>query len=372
MGREKMCRLGKKDLGMRQTASVRERLSRSHGKPVEPASGWLTWGVGLSSAWFVTGLYLDGWAHTHELPDTFFTPWHGVIYSGFLVAALFLIATFLRRRGSGMPTGYGFSLVGVGLFLVGGVADMFWHTFLGIEANLAAEYSPPHLVLATAGLLIATGPLRAAWSAEKRDWVSIWSAILSLALLLSVFTFFTSEFHPFDHPWAWIRFRPLEVSNVGLALPAFGDGGVSTQDLAQAVGTSSIILQSGLLIAVLLLMIRRLGERLPFGWLTFTFALNGAAMSVPHGDPWVFPLTVVAGIVADVLYRWLQPAVQRPTQLRLFVVLVPISLYSLYFLTLFLLGGVWWPTPLWTGAIVLAGITGGLVGYLMVPTSASR
>src|SRR5690349_14190348 len=91
-----------------------------------PASLLLTWGVTLSAAWFGAGLYLDGWAHTHELPDTFFTPWHGMIYSGFLLAALFLVSTFARRRWLGqlMPTGYGLSLVGVGLFLIGGAADL--------------------------------------------------------------------------------------------------------------------------------------------------------------------------------------------------------------------------------------------------------
>lgn len=99
------------------------------------ASRLLSWGVALSSAWFGTGLYLDGWAHTHELPDTFFTPWHGVIYSGFLMAALFLVITFVRarRRNLPMPTGYGLSLIGVGLFLIGGVADLIWHTSLGIR-----------------------------------------------------------------------------------------------------------------------------------------------------------------------------------------------------------------------------------------------
>ena len=49
-------------------------------QPYQSASHLLTWGVALSSVWTVTGLTLDGWAHTHELPDTFFTPWHGVIY----------------------------------------------------------------------------------------------------------------------------------------------------------------------------------------------------------------------------------------------------------------------------------------------------
>jgi len=57
------------------------------------------------------------------------------------------------------------------------------------------------------------------------------------------------------------------------------------------------------------------------GWLTFVFTLNGAVMSLPHGDPWVVPFTIVAGIVADWLYRRLQPEMQQPGQVRLFAVL---------------------------------------------------
>jgi hypothetical protein len=334
-----------------------------------PASRLLTWGVTLSAAWFGAGLYLDGWAHTHELPDTFFTPWHGVIYSGFLLAALFLVSAFARRRWQGqlMPTGYGLSLVGVALFLIGGAADLLWHTYLGIEANLSAEYSPPHLLLATAGLLITTGPFRAAWHAQQPDLSRLWAGVLSLTLALSTLTFFTSEFHPFDHPWAWTRFQPVAFSSRVLGLPGFGDGGVGAQDLAQAVGVSGIVLQSGILVALLLYTIRRFGMRLPTGALAVMLALNGAAMSVPHGDVWVVPLTITAGIFAELLYRWLRPARARPRQIRIFAILVPVELYSLYFLTLTLLGGVWWPVPLWTGAIVLSGVVGWFVSYLIQP-----
>lgn len=334
-----------------------------------PASRLLTWGVVLSSVWSGTGLYVDGWAHTHNLPDTFFTPWHGIIYSGILLQALFLVTTFVyrRRRHLPMPTGYGLSLLGVGLSFIGGVADLTWHTFLGIEADLAAQFSPPHLVLAASGLLVATGPLRAAWHAERPDRSTQWAAVLSLALMLSILTFFTSEFHPFDHPWAWTRFRPLEISNRALGLPSFGEGGVSVQDLAQALGTSSIALQSGILMALLLFAIRRFGSHLPVGSFIAVLALNGAAMSVPHGDPWVIPLTMVAGIVAELLYGGLRPELARPEKLRLFAALVPVDLFSLYFLTLALLGGVWWPIPLWTGAIVLSGVVGWFVSYLIVP-----
>jgi hypothetical protein len=329
----------------------------------------LTWGVALSSVWTVTGLTLDGWAHTHELPDTFFTPWHGVIYSGVLLAALFLVTTFVRTRAQQrpMPTGYGLCLLGVGLFFLGGVADLTWHTFLGIEANLAAEYSPPHLVLAAAGALITTGPLRAAWHARRPDRSRLWAAVVSLGVLLATLSFFTSEFHPFDHPWAWARFEPLELSSQALGLPVFADGGVSTQDLAQAVGVSSIMLQSGILVALYVFAIRRFGMGLPIGALAVILVLDGVTMSVPHGDPWVVPLSIAAGIVAELLYRWLRPVYTRPRQLRLFAVLTPMALFSLYFLTLALLGGVWWPIPLWAGAISASGVVGWFVSYVIAP-----
>ena len=45
--------------------------------------------VALATLWLTAGLYLDGWAHSHvpEL-ETFFTPWHGVLYSGYAALAV--------------------------------------------------------------------------------------------------------------------------------------------------------------------------------------------------------------------------------------------------------------------------------------------
>src|SRR6266508_5371604 len=85
---------------------------------------WFEWAVALFSAWFVVGLYLDGWAHVHHLPDSFFTPWHAIIYSGVLGAALVLVSTGLLawRLGApwrqALPAGYRLSLLGAGLFLI--------------------------------------------------------------------------------------------------------------------------------------------------------------------------------------------------------------------------------------------------------------
>lgn len=44
----------------------------------------------LFGAWLVIGVVVDGWAHNNDKPETFFTPWHGVFYSGFAVCAAWM------------------------------------------------------------------------------------------------------------------------------------------------------------------------------------------------------------------------------------------------------------------------------------------
>ena len=42
--------------------------------------------VAFFGTWMLFGLFLDGWAHQAEKPETFFSPWHGILYSGFVAA----------------------------------------------------------------------------------------------------------------------------------------------------------------------------------------------------------------------------------------------------------------------------------------------
>jgi len=161
--------------------------------------------------------------------------------------------------------------------------------------------------------------------------------------------------------------RPLPLSATALGLPAMPAAGVGSQELAETLGISSILIQAGVLMGLLLLMIRRWGAQLPLGWLTFVFTLNGVGMSIFHATPWAGPVALVAGVVADLLYRWLQPGTERPQRLRLWSAMVPVVLYSLYFPALLMVGGIWWPIHLWAGGIALAGVTGWLMSYLILP-----
>ena len=101
------------------------------------------WEVIAFCTWLVLGGYSDAWAHNHVPSlETFFTPWHGVLYTGLLVTIIFLVGTYIRNRRRGyswnkaLPHGYGLSLIGVAFFALGGVGDLIWHTLFGIELNI--------------------------------------------------------------------------------------------------------------------------------------------------------------------------------------------------------------------------------------------
>jgi hypothetical protein len=85
-------------------------------------------------------------------------------------------------------------------------------------------------------------------------------------------------------------------------------------------------------------------------------------------DNYVLIITAaLAGLTADVLAWWLKPSVTRPYELRFFAFAVPVVLYLLYFLTLKLTSGVNWTIHLWLGTTFVAGITGFLLSFLLVP-----
>jgi hypothetical protein len=93
---------------------------------------WIAAGFGM---WLAVGLALDLWAHHHLAAtlESFFTPWHAVLYTGFVIGAVWLLSVQFR---DGLPAGYGLSLVGAGIFALGGFIDAVWHTLFGIEVDI--------------------------------------------------------------------------------------------------------------------------------------------------------------------------------------------------------------------------------------------
>ena len=322
---------------------------------------------------FQGGAYLDVWAHVHrpEL-ETFFTPWHAVLYSGFFAVAAATAAPLLRRRERGrswsaaLPAGYDLSLIGVLVFVLGGVLDMLWHVVFGVEADVEALLSPSHLVLAVGSTLILTGPLRAAW--RRRESSASWPAVLSLGFLLSSFSFWTQYAHHFGRPWPASGNRPTaQVFATVSPDPLFRNTEIQNLYLAHALGVAGVLLQAALMSAIVLLALRRWGPHLPFGAFGVVFGINALMVGAARDQLTLLPGAIAAGLVADGLIRTLGPSLANRTRLRVVAFAIPTVYFALYFLSLVLTRGVWWSTPLWSGTVILAGTVGWLASWLVAP-----
>lgn len=340
--------------------TIRQPLSGATTRKFPPSSVRFDWMVVLLEAWWVGGVFVDGWAHNHgKVDQSFFTPWHAVLYTGCFVNALFFAGVVWRNHTKGypwsrsVPRGYELALLGVGTFLVGGLLDLLWHLFFGIEQSIAATLSPTHLMLALGVFLAASGPWRSAWlrslTRQPENLLRHLPMLVSLTYVLSILTFFTQYASPIVTSWA----------------------DKQTAQPQQALGIASILLQTAIIMGVVLLAIRR--WRLPLGSFTIALTITFVLVSV-LANP-IPPILVVAvlasinGLIIDALNLALKPSVERRTALRLFAFLVPMVTETIYFFAIQMLHGIVWVVHLWVGSIVLAGVVGLFLSYLLVPLS---
>ena len=188
-------------------------MRQAHTKHSEAVASqhWFDWVMAVLSAWLIGGAFVDGWAHTHGKVDTtFFTSWHAAFYTGFLALAGALVEALVHqraRRGTwqqALPPGYNLSLLGALIFGCGGVGDVLWHTFFGIEKDVEALFSPTHIMLAGGAWLMVGGPFRAAWqrlTPTAVGWHQHLPWLLSLTWMLSTGTFMTQIAHPLVYLW---------------------------------------------------------------------------------------------------------------------------------------------------------------------------
>ena len=313
---------------------------------------------------FVVGLFLDGWAHNHgKVDNTFFTPWHAILYGSVLLIAVTLAGTHVLNTRKGysvwraLPEGYTLSLIGVILFFIGGGFDFVWHSLFGFEANLETLLSPAHMLLATSGVLFVTGPLRAVWHRRGgQGWRLLFPAIVSLTVIFSLFTFFTQ----YANFWA----NPTFIT--GTTAPQE----YNTSYLMGVSGVVSVLIATALMMGVLLLAMRR--WPLPFGTLTFMMTANFALMywMRNRGDsfePLLMGAGILAGVLGDGLLAWLKPSAERPIAVRAFAFLFPVFLALLYYAAVIGTAGTWWKVHLWLGTAFSAGVVGLFLSYLAIP-----
>ncbi|MBD2869925.1 hypothetical protein [Paenibacillus arenilitoris] len=307
----------------------------------------------LLGTWLVLGIFIDGYAHNHGVVETFFSPWHAILYSGFLACAAWisaLIASTKKRTGSSwkeaVPAGYGLGLLGIVIFLAGGVFDMIWHIIFGIEVSIEALLSPSHLALMTGGILILSSPFRAGWMLEEGDraaWRSFLPYLLSLALSIGVVCFFLM--------YAWTFHYNLASANVADWYAA--NAGFMQED-TQVRGITFLLLNTVALMYPVFLLMKR--WQVPFGAFTFLFTFINVLMGVLDGFEQIHGIIVafVAGAAADLLLLPFRGAADRRRASRFVAIVVPAVLWSGYYGWLAMNGGIGWVPELWAGSIAQA------------------
>lgn len=321
------------------------------------------WLVIAAIAWLLGGLYADGWAHTNRLPDSFWTVWHAIFYSGFAACAAVIGGAIAVRRSAtpswraAVPRGYAAAAAGLAAFAIGGMADTAWHTAFGVEVGNDILLSPSHLLLGLGMFLIVSGPFAAeTFRADPSPSLARrLPMVLSLVATFSLLTFFTLYSGPYSN-----------------FLGAPGNG-ISSDRLFR--GLLGMFLFSGFISGLLLMALRR--TTLPVGSITLILGLDGIAMIVmasrdtPLDAQLSFSaVAIVAGIIGDLLLWRLRPSAARPLGLRIIAAAVPVAYFVPYFTVVFIRYGFGWTPTFLSGAVVGCAVIGLMLSFVAIPPAA--
>jgi hypothetical protein len=316
------------------------------------------------AAWFIIGLFADGWSHYHDVRESFFTPYHAVLYAGFFANVLGVAIPLLRnmRRGyswrTALPPGYDLTALGVAIFAIGVFPDLTWHRVFGIEEGIDVLISPTHLSMGVGLALIVLGPTRSALRrapppATLEEQLPM---VLSLGLFLAEIEF-TLQF-AFD--------AGISTSNAPLS-----PNGGSASNLAffllpftyykEALGITIVVIHAALLAGFALYAVTVVFT-LPALLMATLLASDALSVYVPVVE------ALLAGAIADGLVAWLKPEIARPREFRLFAIAVPVAVQAAYLaFSALLQGGVWWDVNMTYGSLLFAGVAGVLLSFLMQP-----
>ncbi|MEM9950113.1 MAG: hypothetical protein AAF846_00825 [Chloroflexota bacterium] len=332
--------------------------------------------MAILSVLAIFGLFIDGWAHNHGAVDeTFFTPWHAVLYGAYGLLALTLAGTHFYYTSKGyafshaLPQGYRLSLIGAGIFILGGVGDAIWHELFGFEENIEILISPTHIVLFAAYIMILFGNIYARWSRPQvlRGWSQLWDVAFLWLAVFSVMTFVTQYAH-YLHALEYLTGDFINPRNIWIY---------------NEFGATSFLLTSIIVTSVWLIMARR--WQLPFGILTFligsnTFLMAGMVIN-DYGDfnsEWAGIVTLMAvgavgTLIADAVVYYLKPSPHRLKHMYLSAFLMPTIVTLGFILSVNTFGqlafgdDLWWSTHLIIGLPVSAGSLGLFLALMMYP-----
>ena len=145
----------------------------------------------VAMLWFFIGAWIDSSANTYLIDDieTFFTPWHAVLYSGYAFSVL--VAIYVKNKIKDYKFDVG--VLGAVVFGIGGASDAVWHTLLGIETGVEPLVSPSHLMLFLGAFLMLDYVFTARPSTDKLDTASV----VAVSTIYGLIMFITQFLHPY-------------------------------------------------------------------------------------------------------------------------------------------------------------------------------
>jgi hypothetical protein len=306
--------------------------------PAAPASGRFPWLVTAAHTWILVGLFLDGWFHINGPEfESFFTPWHAVLYSG--VLATVVVHVLEQRRAGGIAPGYAPSLAGGLVVLAAGFVDGVWHTVFGVEADLNALLSPPHLLLITAGTLVFAGPLRAALLAPAGAPGGLPTAFAA-AYVITGLGFFSQYANPFTQVY-----------------PSVVDAAASLEvrELREVAGVAGVVVWVTLVGGAVAFLKAR--TTLVSGSLAVVTGVPPLFLVTQHNTYAFVPAILLGALLVELVGRRLSPS--------LAALLAATTMGLGWVLTILVTRDVAWSRELLTGSIGSAAAAGYLIGWLV-------
>ncbi len=310
----------------------------------------------LATALVIAG-YSDSWIDRNVGPE----PWlHAPSQAAWLLITLFLAGTALarwlkeRRLDTIIPSGYELSVAGCIVFAVGILISIPWSEAFGTEIlGVPAIFRPPNLIQIAGGVLIVTGPLRAAIG--RGELVAGPAALISATMVFAAITFFSQFDHPYINDWA--------AHAIG-GLP-YNPKPVDTY-IAEELGGLGLLMQAAIVCGAVLLLLRQV--RLPAGTITLMLTFTAVLLCAQYGRYQYVPVAAVAGILSDLLLLWARPRSDRIWQLRVFASGTGALLPAVYLIGVQLqVGAIVWHSDVVYGSVLICGLVGWLMSYLTFP-----
>jgi hypothetical protein len=333
-----------------------------------------------ASGVLMLGLLLDGWNHINLQNGAlggFLTPWHGLLYAGFTLAAGWVVTRnpHLYRRSAvakpelhrlfGLPLRYPLAMAGIVIATIGVAGDAAWHTFFGEETGVARVVAPFHLLLFAGAALVISAPLRSGWHAPqdypaRSSLLQILPPLCSLTLITALVAFMFQWLSVFVD-WA----PSLQLGR----LPPELVGDERVRATVEFAGAARVLVTNLILLSPVFLALRR--WRLPFGSVTVMWTAVAVFMSAltEFRSGGTVLAAFVGGLFTDTLIARLNPSPARPLAFRLLGGLVPVVTWVGYFLALAIIHHTSWPGDLWLGTVGVAAMTGIAVSFLAVPVA---